>query len=78
LKWPVARYYCCKTRQKYQRARPELVGITRDINSGKKADTAITRFAGSSCIQASGLAAKTDGLPLGLIAVRFWTHKKVT
>ena len=61
----------------YQRARPELVGITKDVNSGKDKKglpSAISHFPG--ILMYSSLAVTTDGLPLGLTAVKFWTRKK--
>jgi Transposase DNA-binding len=60
----------------YQRARPELVGFTKDINSGKDKRGRFRHHTLCGILMHSSLAVTTDGLPLGLTAVKFWTRKK--
>ena len=60
----------------YQRARPELVGITKDINSGKDKKGRYRHHTLCGILMHTSLAVTTDGLPLGLSAVKFWTRKK--
>jgi hypothetical protein len=60
----------------YQRARPELVGFTKDINSGKDKKGRYRHHTLCGILMHSSLAVTTDGLPLGLTAVKFWTRKK--
>jgi Transposase DNA-binding len=60
----------------YQRARPELVGVTKSINSGKDNTGRLRHHTLCGILMHSSLAATTDGLPLGLAAVKFWTRKK--
>jgi hypothetical protein len=60
----------------YQRARPELVGVTKSINSGKDNTGRLRHHTLCGMLMHSSLAVTTDGLPLGLAAVKFWTRKK--
>jgi hypothetical protein len=60
----------------YQRARPELVGVTKSINSGKDNTGRLRHHTLCGILMHSSLAVTTDGLPLGLAAVKFWTRKK--
>jgi len=60
----------------YQRARPELVGFTKDINSGKDKRGRFRHHTLCGLLMHSSLAVTTAGLPLGLTAVKFWTRKK--
>lgn len=60
----------------YQRARPELVGFTKAINSGKDKKGRYRHHTLCGVLMHSSLAVTTDGLPLGLAAVKFWTRKK--
>lgn len=60
----------------YQRARPELVGMTKSINSGKDNTGRLRHHTLCGILMHSSLAVTTDGLPLGLAAVKFWTRKK--
>ena len=60
----------------YQRARPELVGITKSINSGKDKKGRFRHHTLCGILMHSSLAVTTEGLPLGLAAVKFWTRKK--
>src|SRR5664279_244364 len=60
----------------YQRTRPELVGITKDINSGKDKKGRYRHHTLCGILMHTSLAVTTVGLPLGLTAVKFWTRKK--
>lgn len=60
----------------YQRARPELVGFTKDVNSDKDEKGRYRHHTLCGILMHSSLAVTTDGLPLGLTAVKFWTRKK--
>jgi Transposase DNA-binding len=60
----------------YQRDRPELIGFTG--KSGSVRDKEGRRQALTVCgmLMHSSLAVTTDGVPLGLAAVKFWTRSK--
>ena len=60
----------------YQRVRPDLVGMTKSINSGKDNTGRLRHHTLCGILMHSSLAVTTDGLPLGLAAVKFWTRKK--
>lgn len=60
----------------YQRADANAIGITRSINSGRAKDGRIRRHTVCGMLMHSSLAVTTEGLPLGLAAVKFWTRKK--
>lgn len=60
----------------YERARPELVGITQSVNAGKDKKGRPRFHTVCGILMHSSLAVTTDGLPLGLAAVKFWTRKK--
>jgi hypothetical protein len=60
----------------YERARPELVGMTKSVNTGKDKKGRPRDFTLCGMLMHSSLAVTTDGLPLGLAAVKFWTRKK--
>jgi hypothetical protein len=60
----------------YQRARPELVGVTKSVNSGKDKKGRLRHHTLCGILMHSSLAVTTAGLPLGLAAVKFWTRKK--
>lgn len=60
----------------YQREHPELIGITKSINSGKDKAGRLRKHAVCGILMHSSLAVTTGGLPLGLAAVKFWTRKK--
>jgi len=60
----------------YQRARPQLVGVTKSINSGKDNTGRLRHHTLCGILMHSSLAVTPDGLPLGLAAVKFWTRKK--
>jgi transposase-like protein len=57
----------------YQRERPGAIGITKSINSGKDKQGWVRSHTVCGIMMHSSLAITTDGLPLGLGAVRFWT-----
>ena len=68
----------------WRRKRPEAVGFTTTVNSGRdKAGRDRLHKAGRDRLHTvcgllmhSSLAVTTDGLPLGMAAVRFWNRKK--
>jgi hypothetical protein len=60
----------------YERARPELVGMTKSVNTGKDQKGRPRSHTLCGILMHSSLAVTTDGLPLGLAAVKFWTRKK--
>lgn len=59
----------------YQRAHPELVGKTKSVKLGTR-DGQVRHHTVCGILMHSSLAVTTDGLPLGLAAVKFWTRKK--
>ena len=59
----------------FKRDKPELIGITKTVN--KKGKTGwLTPHTLCGILMHSSLAVTTEGLPLGLGAVKFWTRKK--
>jgi hypothetical protein len=60
----------------YQREKPELVGITKIIPNGKDLLGQKKYYTKCGILMHSSLAVTTDGLPLGLSAIKFWTRKK--
>jgi Transposase DNA-binding len=60
----------------YQRRRPEPVGQTCRVNSGKDKNGRYRQHTVCGLLMHSSLAVTTEGLPLGLAAVKFWTRKK--
>lgn len=60
----------------YQRQRPEAIGITKSVNSGKDKQGRLRSHTVCGILMHSSLAVTTDGLPLGLAAVKFWTRDK--
>jgi hypothetical protein len=54
----------------YQRANVSAVWVTKSVNSGRDERGRVRHHTHSS------LAVTTQGLPLGLAAVKFWTRKK--
>src|SRR5260370_3058695 len=60
----------------YQRARPDGIGITYRINSGKDKAGRFRMHTVCGLLMHSSLAVTTEGLPLGLAAIKFWTRKK--
>ena len=55
----------------YQRERPEAIGITKSINSGRDKQGRVRSHTVCGIMMHSSLAITTSGLPLGLGAVRF-------
>src|SRR5229473_1522142 len=60
----------------YQRARPDGIGLTYRINSGKDKAGRFRMHTVCGLLMHSSLAVTTEGLPLGLAAIKFWTRKK--
>lgn len=60
----------------YQRERPEAIGITKSVNSGRDKEGRVRSHTVCGIMMHSSLAVTTDGLPLGLAAVKFWTRDK--
>jgi hypothetical protein len=60
----------------YQRERSEAIGITKNINSGRDKTGRLRSHTVCGILMHSSLAVTTEGLPLGLTAVKFWTRKK--
>lgn len=60
----------------YQRERPELIGITKRINCGRDIAGRAKLYTACGILMHSSLAITTEGLPLGLAAVKFWTREK--
>ena len=60
----------------YQRERPERIGITNRVNSGKDKDGRFRMHTICGLLMHSSLAVTTEGLPLGLAAIKFWTRQK--
>lgn len=60
----------------FQREKPEAIGITKRINSGRDKAGRLRSHTVCGILMHSSLAVTTEGLPLGLAAVKFWTRKK--
>jgi len=60
----------------YQRESSEAIGITKNINSGRDKRGRLRSHTVCGILMHSSLAVTTEGLPLGLTAVKFWTRKK--
>jgi hypothetical protein len=60
----------------YQRANTNAIGITKSVNSGRAKDGRLRHHTVCGMLMHSSLAVTTEGLPLGLAAVKFWTRKK--
>jgi hypothetical protein len=60
----------------YQRESSEAIGITKNINSGRDKAGRLRSHTVCGILMHSSLAVTTEGLPLGLTAVKFWTRKK--
>jgi hypothetical protein len=60
----------------YQREKSEAIGITKSINSGRDKAGRLRSHTVCGILMHSSLAVTTEGLPLGLTAVKFWTRKK--
>jgi hypothetical protein len=60
----------------YQREKPEPIGFTRRVKSGKGGYGKPETRTVCGILMHSSLAVTTEGLPLGLAAIKFWTRKK--
>ena len=60
----------------WRRKRPEAVGFTTTVNSGRDKAGRDRLHTVCGLLMHSSLAVTTDGLPLGMAAVRFWNRKK--
>jgi hypothetical protein len=60
----------------YQRERPERIGLTCRINSGKDKAGRYRMHTVCGLLMHSSLAVTAEGLPLGLAAIKFWTRQK--
>lgn len=60
----------------YKRDKPEKIGFTKAINSGRDREGRLREHTLCGVLMHSSLAVTTDGVPLGLAAVKFWTRDK--
>ena len=60
----------------YQRARPERIGVLTTAPSRREADGKLRMHTVCGLLMPASLAVTTEGLPLGLAAVKFWTRAK--
>lgn len=60
----------------YQRARPERIGVITTAPSRRGADGKLRMHTVCGLLMHASLAVTTEGLPLGLAAVKFWTRAK--
>jgi hypothetical protein len=60
----------------YQRENVDAIGITKAINSGRDKAGRVRAHTVCGILMHSSLAVTTEGLPLGLTAIKFWTRKK--
>jgi hypothetical protein len=60
----------------FQRESREPVGITRRVNSGRDKAGQVRMHTLCGLLMHGSLAVTTDGLPLGLAAVKFWSREK--
>src|ERR687889_1152761 len=60
----------------YRRRRPERVGQTCRVNSGKDRKGRFRLHTVRGLLMHASLAVTAEGLPLGLAAVKFWTREK--
>lgn len=60
----------------FERERPDLIGQTCRVNSGKDPSGRYRMHTVCGLLMHASLAITTDGLPLGLAAVKFWSRKK--
>jgi hypothetical protein len=60
----------------YQREDTNAIGITKSVNSGRDKAGRVRSHTVCGILMHSSLAVTTEGLPLGLTAVKFWTRKK--
>ena len=60
----------------FQRERPEAIGITYSVNSGRDKAGRVRSHTVCGILMHSSLAVTSDGVPLGLTAVKFWNRQK--
>ena len=60
----------------FKRERPELIGFTKSIRAGNSKDRRKSVHSVCGILMHASLAVTTEGLPLGMAAVKFWTRKK--
>ena len=60
----------------FQREDSLAIGVTKRVNSGKDPAGRLRMHTVCGLLMHSSLVVTTDGLPLGLAAVKFWTRKK--
>ena len=60
----------------FQREDTEAIGITKSINSGRDKAGRLRSHTVCGILMHSSLAVTSEGLPLGLAAIKFWTRKK--
>ena len=60
----------------YSREEPDAIGFTKSVNSGRDKEGRLRSHTVCGIMMHSSLVVTTDGLPLGLSAVKFWTRTK--
>lgn len=60
----------------YQREKPEAIGFTKRVSGGRDKAGRLRSHTVCGIMMHSSLVVTTEGLPLGLTAVKFWTRKK--
>ncbi len=60
----------------FRREDPLAIGLTNRVNSGKDPAGRFRMHTVCGLLMHSSLAVTTEGLPLGIAAVKFWTRKK--
>jgi hypothetical protein len=60
----------------FKRERPELIGFTQSIRTRDTKDGRKRVHSVCGILMHASLAVTTEGLPLGMAAVKFWTRKK--
>jgi hypothetical protein len=60
----------------FKRSDSDAVGVTRKAVAGAYRDGAIRYYTACGILMHSSLAVTTEGLPLGLAAVKFWNREK--
>jgi len=60
----------------YQRERPALIGSTTKTNSGRDKRGRVRRHTLCGILMHASLAVTTEGLPVGVAAIKFWTRKE--
>jgi hypothetical protein len=60
----------------YQRRNPGAIGFTKSVNSGRDKEGRLRHHQVCGILMHTSLAVTTEGLPLGLAAVKFWSRDK--